>query len=336
MARVKGYTDGAEMGDTAFWSACVNTSAQGSIKRSGSYAYMVQVSGSVGYATKDIAPALAEFYWRGAVYITGASDQFLLDFRYSANVMIRFRYITSTGALEVYRSTASLLGITTIPMLINTWYVLEVYLKVDDATGLLQVRVDGVPAFSFSGDTKEAGYTAVDNFILHGQITGKPNYVDDLALNDTTGVVDNSWCGDGRVEELVPDDNGDLSQFTNSDGDSVDNYSFVDDRPPDDDSSFIESTTSGHQDLVKLSAFDATGKTILRAWVELRAKDTAAGGGQVKPLLKSGGSIHQDGAQSLLGNYTRITGDDHPTNPVSGLGWTDGDLDDLQSGVEVV
>ena len=161
-------------------------------------------------------------------------------------------------------------------------------------------------------------------------------FLDDLALNDTTGGSDNSWCGDGYVECLIPDGNGDRSDLTGSDGNKVDNYLQVDEVPSDGDATYNESGTAGEYDLYALAAFDGTNKTIRRVYVEARARSTGAVGDQCKLVVKTGGIVYKSSALSLGSNYERQVGTDYTLNPNSGIAWTDADLDALQAGLEVV
>ena len=203
-----------------------------------------------------------------------------------------------------------------------------------DSGGVYAVLLDGVPVISFSGDTKPSSYTTIDN--LHFTANTSFNFwIDDLAINDTTGDTHNSWCGDGHIEYLPDAGNGDASEWAGSDGNSVDNYLLTDDVPPDGDTTYIEDATDGHQDLATVATFDGTYKQVQFVWAELRARGIA-GGEQVKPGLKTNGTSYAGPTRSMTTSYARAIGEMHQVNPQTLEGWTEAEVIAAQSRVETV
>lgn len=331
MARV--FTDGAEFGDAIFFEV-KTIAASSSVKRSGAYSY----AGNQAYGQKNIT-GLSELYFRAAWLpsTNGPGTGNIFELRNSTTAHAYVRFNASAGVFEVY-SAGTLRFSSTFPAVQGTWYLIEAYLKIDDSTGVLTVKIDGVQIGTYTGDTRNGASTTVNNIYLNGSPGSSITWAfDDLALNDTTGGADNSWCGDGRVILLKPNGNGDASDLTGSDGNSTDNYLLVDEIPSDGDTTYVEGSTSGNRDLYAIEDFSGTGKTIKRVWVEARARDTVAAGGQCKLSVKpSGGSEDKSSAINLLTSYTRIIGTDYTTNPADSGAWEDGDLDALQIGFEVV
>lgn len=326
MARIFG--DGAEFGDTLFWDTVGSTIIESTIKRSGNYSYKMGATDGIKNVT-----AVSEFYFRFAIYCSafGGSTDFVV-WRSGTTGLGRLSYNTGTNCIDVKRGT-SVVGSGTIPLSTGQWYLVEVYVKINDTTGRFVTKIDGVIDVDFTGDTKPGANTSIDNITF--SYIAASTYMDDFAFNDTSGSYNNSYPGDGHIVLLNPNGNGDLSQLVNSAGSSTNNYSYVDEIPPDGDTSYVESATSGQRDLYALTDFSVTS-IILNVWAEGRARDTVAAGGQCNLVLKTHSTEYDSSAISLLTTYTQIVGTIHAVNPNTSAAWTDSELDDLQAGFKVV
>lgn len=332
MARL--FTDGAEFADLlALHSSCVNVSASTTQKRSGNYSYKL-----LGAATSKLvyyfASAQSEVFLRFGIYTDslGYVHKFP-EFNAGATNLCSLRQNTGSFKLEAYVS-GSLVATGLTALTINAWHLIEVHFKLND-TGDFEVKLDGVLDIDYAGDTKPDANTTFDNIVFSMPQTGVTVYYDDFAINDTSTVNDNSWCGDGYIVLLNPNGNGDVNQFINSDGNSINNYSYVDEIPPDGDTTYVKDSVIGQQDLYTLSDFAGTNRNISRVWVEARAKSTSSGGETTKLIVKTGGTIYASSALPLTTDYTRILGEEYIVNPNTGLAWTDANLDGLQAGAEI-
>ncbi len=325
------FTDGAEMGDVLFFDYAGGASAVSTpTPLVGAYCY--QIIGGYDVSGMKVLGNLTEFYFRVRYRWSGGSVG-RITFSNSIYPMLvldadffRSRLNITNGSVTGSTSGGSLR--------VNQWYLIEVYFKLDAVAGAIQVKIDGVSEYSYAGNTRQSYPASVQD--VYGYAAGSVMYWDDLALNDTSGGSDNSWCGDGYVECLIPDGNGDRSDLLGSDGNKVDNYLQVDEVPSDGDTTYNESSTAGEYDLYALGAFDGTNKTIRRMFVDARARSTGAVGDQCKLIVKTGGSIYKSSAINLGSNYNRQVGTDYLVNPNTGIAWTDADLDALQVGMEVV
>lgn len=326
------FTDGAEMGDRLFWNTySANFVVSTTVKRSGAYSYYSGTNAN-NYAQKNIT-AVSELYWRFALRVPSSTSTLSYHrLRNGTTIIGVIRPNLSTNVITYYVGGGAV-GTGTIPIIYNTWYLIEVYYKVADSGGRFVVKIDGVTDIDYTGDTKPSTQTTIDNVYHSTPTNGHAFYIDDLALNDTSGASDNSWCGDGNIVALVP--NGDASvQWTPSTG--ADNYAMVDEVPADNDTTYVESSTNGHKDYYDLTDFDGAGKTIRRIWVEARARDTVAEADGVKLGVKAGATESLSAAKSLSTSYTRQIGDDLVANPDDSAEWGDADLDALQLVVEAV
>lgn len=335
------FTDGAEFGDLLFWNSIANLTADTTQKRSGSYSYMGSSAAAAGalIGNKNFT-ALSEFYLRIAFYVTSISSTStkVCAWRNSTTELGNIRINLATSLLELYTSTNTLVATGTHPISVDTWYLLEVHVKIADASGVVEARLDGLDEASFTGDTKPGSATTVDNFTINS-VSGLDVWFDDLAMNDisnTDGKNDNSWCGDGKIFILYPNDNGTTNQFTGSDADSTNNYLHVDEIPHDTDSTYVEDSVSGHKDMYNLIPFSGSGMTVLRVYPEARIRDTVSESGSIHLGLRTYSTEYKTSSpKPLLTSYTKIVGDDYKTNPYTTSGWTNTEIDALEFLAEI-
>jgi hypothetical protein len=340
MARI--FTEGAEMADLLFFDSYTASVSAANASPAPAYsAYYYKITGSYSSAIKLVS-SLSECYLRERIWSNNYSDNVALaGFRSGSTSLLTITNDTS-GHIQAKRGSedGTVLATSTLSLTASQWYLLEIYIKLSDTVGRAVVYVDGVLAIDYTGDTT-AGGTAFDNIrwapwlsLANSGILG----IDDLALNDTTGGVDDSWCGDGIIIKVTPDGNGTTNDWHGSDADSVDNYLLVDEYPKDDDTTYVynEGADSGTQDQYTLSDYDGTGKVITRVYPEARVRKTSATAHTVKlGILASGGADEMSAARNLFTSYIRIVGDEYTVNPVDSNPWEEADIDALEFIVEV-
>lgn len=325
------FTDGAEFGDTKFWTSGVAGVATNPTPVAGLYSYYASSNGTF---TKEISP-LTELYFRERIYESGMTswiaDAQIPDFGetvrlYHNSSTLKFCLINSSSNSVMATGTRAISG--------GQWLFIECYLKIAaNPDGRFILYVNGLLEIDYVGQTNMNG-ASVSN--IHYYHQGSQTYVDDLALNDTSnsdGKNDNSWCGDGYVELLKPNNNGDVNSWVGSDGNSTDNYLLVDDIPATGDD-YVKASTDV-QDMYNLTDFTATGKIVTRIWAECRAKDQDMTAGAIWLGFKTGGNTYMSSAvRPLSGLYTRIVGDEAKVDPSDSGVWSDSDLDSIQFVVE--
>jgi hypothetical protein len=331
------FTDGAEMGDVVFWDNPAGSSAGTSSPTPYASAYRYGIASGTW---KSFTP-LSEFYFRMRVLFGGYGENAEIYFRNSGTNLCLITWNWTTHKIVCYAG-GTLLGTGTTTMSTNTWYLVQLYYKIDDTTGSAVVYVDGNKDIEYTGDTKPSTQTTVDN--LYMSIYNCSLYFDDLALNDTDnsdGKNDDSWCGDGIVVKLTPSgSSATANNWLNSGSVSGSaNYLYVDEYPNDGDTTYVYASASstGLQTQFSLSDFPKAGTTITRIWAEARVRKTTANDYGVKiGQLASGGTDVVSGSKVLTtGAYTRITGSEVKINPVTSASWTKADLDNLELVLEI-
>jgi len=317
------FTDGAESGDGLFFNSggSVYTPA-----RSGVYSY------NAGYVPTKFFPEMSEFYIRFAFWDNVLAGTAIFVWR-RGGTTIGYLGITNTTKKIGIVVNNVVVATGTLALNTSTWYLLEVHVKIADTGGIIEVKIDGVMDCSYSGDTKPGTDAVLDN--VFWQRTSQTTLIDDLAMNDTTGTVDNSWCGDGRVIALKPNANGDSSQWTGNDGNSIDNYLLVDEAVQDGDTTYVSSGTTDAKDLYGVENLSVTGVTIKRVWTESVARGDTGTAEQIAHVIKTNGSEYDSPNLTLGISYARQTGTAYTVNPQTGAAWTISEVNNLQVGPKV-
>lgn len=324
------WSDGAELGDVLFWDTPSSFTAVTAQKRSGSYSYLAN-----GTAKKNVTAA-AEYYfrfaWRSAAFATTTLVAFLKGSTQIGALMFN----NSTGRFDYRVGTSGTAASGTFVFSLNTWYLIECHLKIDDSpNGVFQLKIEGNTPLDidFAGDTKPGADTTMDNITFTRLSTN--DWFDDLACNNAAG----GWCGDGHIIYMpAAADVGGAIQLTGQDGNQVDNYDNVNNIPYS-AATYNESAVADERDLYTLgTGYDGTGRLIKAIWVEARAEDTVSAGGKCALGIKTadvGATERYCSDISLVTSYTRIVGDRHDVNPEDSGTWEEADIDGIAVGFKV-
>jgi len=331
------FTDGAESGDLTRWTLGALCGVTNAKKRNGTYSYWI-ASYSTNYLTKDLPSTYTELYFRFAVlFESEASIGRLLTWVKGVDEggSLRTKSFGGTATIEMYDGTALRETSSKFTMNIGEWHVFEVRVKIGAApNGIFQVKFDGAPVLSWAGATNSQ--SEITRVVLYGA-TGNPSvWYDDIAINDTTGGADNSWCGDGGVlAALVPITGAaeytDLIPSTGNAWDCVNeipaNADYVYESTVDKKSTYLLSDLAGLP----------SGASIARVWVELDALETAADGDKIATLLRSGATDAQGADQVLTLAYARYLSAEYLVDPAGGEDptWTEARVNSLQAGAVV-
>ncbi len=218
----------------------------------------------------------------------------------------------------------------------SVWHRLEIKLTVDDSAGEFTVILDYVEVFSSTGIDTQNGTNAHVGWVqIQSQDNGSSTDIayDDFTFHDDQGTVNNDFLGDIRIVTLHPDGAGAASDFTPLAGT---NWESVDETPgPDADTTYVESSVAGHQDLYTVDDFVITpGPGIIHsATVKVYAKKTDAGLRSIKLLTRSGGVTEVSTEKQITTDYSYVQ-DPVEVDPDTGLPWTVSTINTIQIGVE--
>ena len=293
------------------------------------------------YTLQTPVPNLTQVIAGFAVYFTSPPGQCCLCQLLESGSTHTALSMVAGGQLTANRGINTVLATSINAIAINTWYYIEVMMKVSDSLGANEwiCKVNGeewinVPATSDSRN----GLTGVaDQFSLSANYGNIPRNWDDFYLLDPNSgtAPQNTFLGDCRVDSLRLDGNGTTSDFVGSDADSVDNYLLVDEVDPDGDTTYIESSTPAEIDLHTIESLPVTPDTIYGVNAVSIARKTDAGARTGKHIVRTG-ATNYEGAEFFpgtpqYGGFENIWEE----NPNTVSAWVEADITGLETGIKV-
>ena len=363
MARL--WQSGAELNSATtgveFFTVSGSPTIDSTIKRSGSYSIKIAslVSGTAkGVLHKFVSSTNPGPYWaRGYLYIVTlpSASNHIMSFNSSsgtAGTSDRGKItLESDGTLILRDSAGNQIGSASSALSLNTWYMVELKMDRTPASGsrITEGRLNG-SVFATSSTQTDANNLAVSwggNFDLEAQTQGEW-YWDDLAINDNSGSLQNSYPGSGKIIHLKPNASGDANAWLDTAGSAgtTNNYTLVDEVTPNDATDFIQSTTLNDQDMYNVeNSGIAAGDTVNTVGVYSRNRnDTAdtAIGFKLQIVKTSGGTITQ-GTEVIPNTTTwRMHNNTEPRNYMlmthtdpDAAAWTQSTLDTMQIGAKI-
>lgn len=324
MARI--FTDGAEFGYPWAVNYGVTSETWQVRPSSGSRSWFFNYSDS---CSVDL-PNITEVYGRFAFNGNTANNNYgsIPNLFYESNSVFRMNFYNRYLQAKINNTQVA---IGSHYMSSDTWYLIEFYFKMASSNGIIQVKVDGVLDIDWTGNTNPSSYPYLNAWWFNN--TGDM-LLDDIAINDTSGSEDNSWCGDGRVILLKPDGAGSSTQWTPSSGS---NYTCVDERwPSNGDTDYVESDTADAIDFYSLeNGSFPSGVEIRRVWATAEARSTSPDSPKFALGIKSGNTTDWSSDLTLPLSYQVFRGTVYTKNPDTNSAWTVNDVASLEVGVKV-
>lgn len=323
-----------------------------SVIRSGTYSLTFDTSGGAAvksatyqYSASDLT---APIYYR--IYLRVADDPsvttYILKTLDSGPIGNQIGIKLNTDlTLELWNNEdAAQIGSDSSALSLNTWYRIE--LKVDSTTiasTAVEAKIDGTTFASGTANLARGQGQLRVGMLGDAAAAAGILYIDDIAINDSTGSFQNSWPGEGEIIHLRPNADGDNTAWS---GD----YTSVDEVTPDGNTS----TTGGSTTIDTIEEYNldatpaalASDDTINCVQVGVNYKATSTTGTTPRFILRiksaSGGTVEEGteiitnstsyntNANAVPRNYN-LTLYDLPG--ASTTSWTKSDLDTTQIGV---
>lgn len=223
----------------------------------------------------------------------------------------------------------------------HRWVYFEVKATINDSTGAVEVKINGVQKLNLTGiDTNDGATTPQVTHIKlqNGDGWGDSSlgcYLhDDLYICTTAGSVNNDFLGPNKVESIYPDAEGDNIDFTPSTG--TDNSALVDENPRNDDVDYNQSGTTGHYDLLTAVNLSTITGGIKGIQLNTDAKVTDASPLDLINKIKSSTTEDEASAQQVSDDaeYTTFY-DIWEEDPATSTAWTVSGVNAVQIGYEV-
>ena len=151
-----------------------------------------------------------------------------IDIRSAGAALLELR-IDNGGLMDLYVGGAlkdSMTGLTL------GWKHIGIDFYVHASSGWAKVYIDGVEELSFTGNTGSSDIIQLRVGKLTSANLTWDQYWDDIYVDDTTGEGSATAPSPLRFYWLSPNGNGNYADWDGSDGNQVDNYQLVDEKPP--------------------------------------------------------------------------------------------------------
>jgi hypothetical protein len=236
------------------------------------------------------------------------------------------------GELAVYSGNTLLAQTTGLAMVFNAWYFIELKV-VCGASGSWELRVGGVTASSGSGNTKQGTHT-YHNTVSCGTSSNVScvRRYDDLYVLDGSGSINNDFLGNIKVVASYP--SGDVTGAVNwTPSAAANHYTLVDENPANDNTDYVESSTSSQLDLYDYANLSGLS-TVAGLQINTMAERTDANAFSLLSVIKSAGTQDDGSAVAATAAYSTIVrvseSDPHASAP-----WTQTSINAAQFGVKV-
>jgi hypothetical protein len=326
MARL--FQTGLEMGSLEVFNVQrYNITLSSSVTRGSWSSYSLNSGGSSGVARFSLPSAPSEFYCGFGLRPENA-NAWVAQFYSPGGALQCSLLIDAGGHIDAYRADSAKLTDGSKVLTVDTWYYIECHWVIDDSTGSVEVKIDGVVDSSATGvDTKgSTTYSTVESIS-----TAEGGYYDDIYVNDTSGSQNTGYSGDVRISAYIPNADGDSSGLSLSTGTS--HYAVVDERPPNDATDYAYDSVVNDYDLLHIPNTSGIS-TVQAVTLWLRAQKSDAGTASIAHMLKSG-STENTGSDVALSTSWTYYGSVYNVDPTDSAAWTASKLDALQIGAKV-
>lgn len=259
-----------------------------------------------------------------------AGSEDFMRFRADGNIHVTLRFNGTTRRIDVITNPGGTIGF--FYMSPTRWHWLEIKVTISDTVGEITIQVDEVQVFTATGldNRNDAGGVFVNQIDLRNDNGTDTLYdVDDMIVHTEADFI-----GDIRIENLRPDGDGSQSSFTPLGGGT--NSVEVDETPgPDDDTSHVESSTVGHQDLYTMDNMVGTGTTIFAVQAKAYARKDDAGARSIILLARENATTGSGATQTLITTYEWFN-EIFELNPDTTAAWTLSEVNAMEIGQENV
>lgn len=262
--------------------------------------------------TSAVAEFYAGFFFRPTV---SASTIQLISWASGATELGRLQENTVTKAIDLVVNSVVVASTSQI-LVDSTNYHIQVHVLISDAGGIIDVRIDDVLKGTFTGDTKPGSDTTV-NKIRWGGNNGNARW-DTLTLNNTSGSSDNSWPGVRRVSRLAPSGPGFyVNNWSRNTGST--NWEAVDEVPPDDDTTYLFTTTANLYESFSMSDFSISNANIQALLTSAVAKKDSGTVQLAVGIRDDDNSTNYFGVNGSLGTSYGVLEERRTVDPSTGV-----------------
>lgn len=217
----------------------------------------------------------------------------------------------------------------------DTWFYIEVQVKIHDTTGYVIIRINGIEVANETGlDTRNGGSDGlIDAFGIGAgeNNTCDPRICDIYVLNEQ-GAAFNDFLGPVEIESLRPNGAGNYTNYTPSAGD---NHDAVDDPLPsnhDGDSTYVETSAAATRDSYAVEDLAST-KDPIAVSARVVAKTESGTALDIATFLRRSSTDDDGPATTPFTGYQQNGYKIWEEDPVAAGAWTNANFDATEFGI---
>ncbi len=331
---------------TEFSSVSGTASIQSATVRSGAFAGRTNPAAATGFfrqhlfGTDQTISGLQRCYLR--IASLPAANTTIMRFADTLNNPCAQLRLTTAGQLQLWTASGVQVGSNSATLATGTWYMVELQCDSTTSPGTVAARLEGA-VFASGANSAQVPWSRV----LVGVIasTTADLFWDDWAVN---GAAE-GWPGPGGIVHYVPAGDGDAHAWldTAASAGTASNWQLVDEVPPDDATTLVQSVTLNAEDMYRVTTTLGPNPQDRIAYVMVGiryrnnvADATTAARLQVKSV--SGGTVQQSGAlvpnSTTFATNANIEPRNYPINVETdpdGTPWSRRTLDTMQIGQKI-
>lgn len=229
------------------------------------------------------------------------------------------------------------IGVASTPFNMSTWYYWEFYIVISDSisSGHGTLKIDGATSISLSAatDTRNGGNASADRFFI--VFSGSNNHlIDDLVVSYMDVTTTPTFLGDNRVITLYPSGDGNYSQFTGSDGNSVNNSLLVDEAQTN-DADYVQSSTASDRDSYAFDNLPITPSAIRAVQISPTVLKDDAGSRTGKSFFRISGTDYDQASAFSPATSASVPVNLLELSPATSSVWTKSEIDGMEAGIKV-
>ena len=246
--------------------------------------------------------------------------------------------VGTAGEIWVFRgaSQVNLIGVTRGANLRpGVWAYIEIQTTINNTTGTVIIRVNGNTVLNLTGqNTRGNSNNFASSVRFTGNATGGSNsYFDDIYICDGSGSNNTTFLGPQKVVAILPSADNGSQQWSTSSGST--HFSLVNENPPDDSTTYVQDTVSGHVDLWDYANTPSTIANIKGVQVNTVFEDTDATAFSLVERCVSGATTSDASSVAGTNGTFKVAAFVLETDPNTSALWTQSNLDAAQFGVKV-
>ncbi len=234
-----------------------------------------------------------------------------------------------SGIPQIYRGDGTLLASASIAPATNVYHFFQIRAHIADSGGTCEVRMNGTPIITFTGDTKNTANAGANGWKVESS-NGSLMRFDNLIIFSSTGNAPNNWTPETRIWDELPNGAGGTTQWSPSAGA---NWQCVDEQPSNGDTDYVSASSSPLTDTYATPASATAGSVIYAVACHCTARKDDAGSNEIDGIVRVSSTNYAKGeAKAIAGTYARYRWL-WDLNPNTGNAWTPAEANAAEIGI---